>query len=57
MLQSVGHYVWIGLIVVGLLAFRLLCGAPPFGFMIRYYPESWQRWLLDQPRSSANKPL
>lgn len=57
MLQNLGQVIWIGVIVVGLVAFRLLWGHPAFNAMIRYFPESWQRWLLDQPRPSANKPL
>jgi hypothetical protein len=56
MTHSIAEALWIGLIIVGLLAFRLLCGAPPFGFMVRYYPKSWQRWYLDQ-HNSAKKPL
>jgi cytochrome b len=56
MLQNLGQVIWIGLVVVALVAFRLLWGHPAFNAMIRYFPESWQRWLLDQPRPSANKP-
>jgi hypothetical protein len=38
------------LIILGLIAFRLLWGHPAFRVMIHYFPESWQRWLLDEPR-------
>jgi hypothetical protein len=56
MMHSITEALWIGLIIVGLLAFRLLFGHPAFNAMIRYLPQRWQRWLLDQ-RNPAKKPL
>jgi cytochrome b len=56
MLHNMEQGLVVGLIVVGLIAFRLLWGHPAFNAMIRFFPESWQRWLLDQHEPSASKP-
>lgn len=50
LLLSVGHTLLISLIILGLIAFRLVWGHPAFRVMIRYFPKSWQHWLLDEPR-------
>jgi hypothetical protein len=54
-LLSVGHTALIFMIILGLIAFRLLWGHPAFRVMIRYFPKSWQRWLLDLPRLPSPK--
>ena len=56
MLYSIGHALPIFLIVLGLIAFRLIWPNPLADKVtIRYLPKSWQRWLLDKPRSSVEK--
>ncbi len=55
LLLSVGHTLLIFFIVLGLIAFRLVWGHPAFRVMIRYFPKSWQRWLLDEPRFASPK--
>lgn len=42
------------LIVLGALFFRLTFGNG-FHIIYRYLPKSWQRWLFDEKRSSAQK--
>jgi hypothetical protein len=54
MLQSIGHALLTVFIVIGLIALRLLWPSPLTDkYVIRYLPNSWQRWLLDQPKSCA----
>ncbi len=55
LLLSVGHTLRIFFIVLGLIAFRLVWGHPAFRVMIRYFPESWRRWLLDEPRVPSQR--
>lgn len=55
LLPSAGHTVLIFFIILGLIAFRLLWGYPAFRVMIRYFPKSWQRWLLDESRLPSQK--
>jgi hypothetical protein len=49
LLLGLGHAVLTFFIVLGLIAFRLIWGHPAFRVIIGYLPESWQRWLLNQP--------
>ena len=58
MLYSIGHALPIFLIVLGLIAFRLIWPNPLADKVtIRYLPKSWQRWLLDKPRSSLKRAI
>jgi hypothetical protein len=54
-MNSVGHALLNFVVVLGLIAFRLMWGHPAFRVMIRYFPKSWQRWLLDEQRSPSEK--
>ncbi len=53
LLLSAGHTLLTVLIILGLITFRLLWGHPAFRVMMRYFPKSWQRWLLDEPQLPA----
>ena len=54
MMHTIGQGLFIFLIVLGLLLFRLSAGNG-FHVVSRVFPKSWQRWLYGQKPPSAEK--
>ena len=54
MMHTIIQGLLIFLVVLGLLLFRLTAGNG-FHLVHRLLPKTWQRWLFDQKRPSAEK--